>query len=757
VKAKSTGAQPDAAVDVSKQAVPMPRSGARSLALNEQESASLGPWFLGPKAENEDELRDLVQQAVDTHCKDRKDYYPGDPVYVTDDMKKLDSYQESLKRLKEKYMELLEKLQGSVPLFSYRYQGHMLWDQTIPAIAGYFAGMLYNQNNVSVEVSPVTTALEKAVGDDLCGMLGYQTEAERQPWGHIACDGTVANMEALWSARNLRYYAIAAAYAIRENKDHLFDKVQDITVSTLEEARPVRLIDAFESSRGVWQLLNLTVENGLALWATLNLPDGSASKSALSDNALEIINSYTVQDLGYQEFFARFLKGRAPNKKDIGPPAVVVVATMHYSWPKAAALLGIGRGNIVTVQVDDRLRADVDDLKSKLSECREKYRPVIATVAVMGSTELGCVDPLADMVTMREAFEKDKTATHRISFPIHADAAWGGYFASMLRSPQRAGEKAPRDTPSVPMSAYALNQFASLPKADSITIDPHKAGFVPYPAGGLCYRDGRQRRLVSVKASYIDSGSDAGVGFFGIEGSKPGAAAAGVWLSHQAIPTDTTGYGRILGQAMFNSKRLYAAIVTLDLHDRPNQDIMVVPVQQLNPLAGMTVDEYREYIYREIVCKENGEISPEAMKVLKELGSDQILIGYAFNRKNAKGELLHTKLSEINAFNQAIADRLNIPLDIAAARGMPPKKDRPDMFVQSSEFSKSLYGPEYIDKMGKRLGATIIDADSVKYLISCTMDPWVTDTATGNFIPTLTKILANVVHSAKPAARGGKR
>ena len=36
-----------------------------------------------------------------------------------------------------------------------------------------------------------------------------------------------------------------------------------------------------------------------------------------------------------------------------------------------------------------------------------------------------------------------------------------------------------------------------LRQADTITMDPHKPTYVPYPAGGLCYRDGRLRHLVT--------------------------------------------------------------------------------------------------------------------------------------------------------------------------------------------------------------------------------------------------------------------
>jgi hypothetical protein len=57
-----------------------------------------------------------------------------------------------------------------------RHQAHMLWDQALPSMIGYFAAMLYNQNNVAAEASPVTTQLEIQVGNDLCKMLGYEVK-----------------------------------------------------------------------------------------------------------------------------------------------------------------------------------------------------------------------------------------------------------------------------------------------------------------------------------------------------------------------------------------------------------------------------------------------------------------------------------------------------------------------------------------------------------------------------------------------------
>ena len=63
---------------------------------------------------------------------------------------------------------------------------------------------------VAFEASPITTLLEKDVGSQMCKMLGYDTYIKPEPgnakpepkkvvsWGHIACDGTIANMESMW-------------------------------------------------------------------------------------------------------------------------------------------------------------------------------------------------------------------------------------------------------------------------------------------------------------------------------------------------------------------------------------------------------------------------------------------------------------------------------------------------------------------------------------------------------------------------------
>lgn len=112
------------------------------------------------------------------------------------------------KRTREvaKSVEKLSELLGahSIPFWSPRYQAHMCMDMNMPALLGYFATMLYNPNNVAFEASPLSTLAEIEVGEQLCEMFGYNTDEEQREqdgptgWGHVACDGTVANLKSMW-------------------------------------------------------------------------------------------------------------------------------------------------------------------------------------------------------------------------------------------------------------------------------------------------------------------------------------------------------------------------------------------------------------------------------------------------------------------------------------------------------------------------------------------------------------------------------
>ena len=85
----------------------------------------------------------------------------------------------------------------------------------MPANLGYMAAMLYNQNNCASESSPVTSKYEMEVGKDLCVMLGYDRD---RCMGHLTAGGSVANIEAIWAGRNVKYFPLGLQEALLKDK-----------------------------------------------------------------------------------------------------------------------------------------------------------------------------------------------------------------------------------------------------------------------------------------------------------------------------------------------------------------------------------------------------------------------------------------------------------------------------------------------------------------------------------------------------------
>jgi glutamate/tyrosine decarboxylase-like PLP-dependent enzyme len=366
----------------------------------------------------------------------------------------------------------------------------MLWDQALPAVIGYFGAMLYNQNNVAAEASPLTTHLEIEVGNDLCRMLGFTVPSSWPPpagliapWGHITCDGSVANIEALWASRNAKFFAFALREALRH--DPRLRAAHALQVRLLDGSSTT-LIDIDDP----WVLLNLKIDDVVPLPQAIK--DSFGIDASITNAAL---SSYSVQNIGLIDFYNMILPSQ------IRAPVVIVPATRHYSWPKAATLLGLGQNQVKKIHVDLHARMNMEHLKTTLSRCLEDNIPVVAVVAVIGSTEESAVDPLGDILAIRAEFRQ-----LGFDFAIHCDAAWGGYFNSIRTAHPGAAAPAPSASPAMstsstsrlafleevprfPMSKYVNAQYAALKDADSITVDPHKAGYVPYPAGAVSYRN----------------------------------------------------------------------------------------------------------------------------------------------------------------------------------------------------------------------------------------------------------------------------
>ena len=540
-------------------------------------------WFLGPRAENAELLERLVVESLRDHVFWRRNYHPEDGFAIREMDKRQQGYEETVATLTQELMGLLAELKRDVPFFSGRYKGHMIGEQTIASQIGYFATMLYNPNNIAIEISPVTTRLELEVAGQLARMIGYDPS---RSWGHLTSGGTIANFEALWLARGVRYLAVAAAGAAGELGLDLPVRLPGGTTAPIAEL-------------ALWELLNVTNQDTLDLWERL-------WQSAPRPEVQRALTNHSLAAIGYQEYSRRLAL-------DYGDPlpagVVLVAATAHYSWEKIVRALGIGSNQLVHLPLDQFYRMDPDALWERVTTLARHRQPILALVSVCGTTEESAVDRLDQVLQVRARAERELGAT----FHVHSDACYGGYAAAVTRRADGTRRTAAEIRESVGTdwpSEDWVRAVEALSQADSVTVDPHKMGYVPYAAGAILVRDGRTRHLVATDPPYLSPAegpapdTERFLGRYILEGSKPGAAAAAVWLSHKVIPLDERGYGYLIERTVAGAHRFHSALAGSDL--APFRAVML-PVPDINIVCYLlchpslttlrAVNEFNERVY----------------------------------------------------------------------------------------------------------------------------------------------------------------
>lgn len=555
----------------------------------------LASLFLGPHAENAAYWEKAIATVFQDYVYWRKNYYSKDGnVMSAADYEKGDRFYREFSLSLE---AMLNDLKQSFPFHSPRYMGHMLSEQTLPAVMGYFATMLYNPNNVTEEAAPVTVEKELDFGKRVCQMLGYSASG----WAHLCSGGSAANLEALWAARQSQFFPLVLRDVCRKNGwlDFMI-KLPNYrltnTTTALCDCSDRQLLH-LHPSESLFMLKNLS--NYLHKKMHMAYKD---AKNLIARDAAA--SAYNIRTNGYAAVLAKVgLK-----------PVIFVSQSAHYSIKKAANLLGYGEAAIRPIPTTDKFRIDISALKALLDNVAEDEY-IAAVIAVFGTTEEGAIDPVHRVKWLRDSLAEEKNR----SFWLHVDAAWGGYFAVMKNETpfaphdqvemdekdffQRVDQYIARvdvsetyeisfnaDFPNYrenykkPKKLVSWNDrevFAAmfaLSDADSITVDPHKMGYIPYPAGLIAFKNRRIVYLLKEHASYIgtdseyfspEEGGDADLAFFlkddafpipqigayTLEGSRPGAAAMACWFASEVIPLDIKNHGKIIRTTVLNARR----------------------------------------------------------------------------------------------------------------------------------------------------------------------------------------------------------
>jgi glutamate/tyrosine decarboxylase-like PLP-dependent enzyme len=321
---------------------------------------------------------------------------------------------------------LAERLVNTYPYGDAHYVGQMLKPPHPLAWAAYATAMLLNPNNHALDGGPATAEMEKQAVAAIAAMFGYDEHI-----GHLTSSGTIANLEALWVARERR-------------------------------------------------------------------PDA----------------------------------------------AIVFGENAHYTHARMCQVLGV---RAEQVEQDAHGRIDLDALEARL-----RAGGVGTVVATLGTTSLGAIDPIEEIVGL----------CSRHGARLHVDAAYGGFFATLADAAEPGVER---------------TSFAALRAADSIVVDPHKHGLQPYGCGCVLFADPAVAHLYTHDSPYTYFTSrERHLGEISLECSRAGAAAAALWTTLEALPLTRAGLGSHLAASRAAAQRLAAALsdAGLDLVVAPELDIV---------------------------------------------------------------------------------------------------------------------------------------------------------------------------------------
>jgi len=190
-------------------------------------------------------------------------------------------------------------------------------------------------------------------------------------------------------------------------------------------------------------------------------------------------------------------------------PGKTIVASeqAHYTHQRISAVLKLP---FASVSTDAAGCMNVDALEALLN------RSGVGTVVVtLGTTAMGAVDPLDEILKLRSLYP----------FRIHVDAAYGGYF----RLASNLGAEAAR----------ALERIGEV---DSIVVDPHKHGLQPYGCGCVLFRDPAVGRWYRHDSPYTYfTSQELHLGEISLECSRAGAAAVALWATQRLLPLERGG------------------------------------------------------------------------------------------------------------------------------------------------------------------------------------------------------------------------
>ena len=220
-----------------------------------------------------------------------------------------------------------------------------------------------------------------------------------------------------------------------------------------------------------------------------------------------------------------------------GKEKVAFPRSAHFSVMKAVRLLNM---EPVVIDLDDNYRMSVDSLEDNLDD------DVSLVFAVAGTTELGMVDPIEEIASVKG------------EIPMHVDAAFGGFVLPFLEDMEMLPD-------------WVGKWDFRVDGVTSMSTDPHKMGLSTIPGGCLLYRDVLSLDRLSVDSPYLTSKNA-----YTLAGTRDSGSVAACYAAMNHLGRE--GYKRVVDMCMSNTGYLKKRLEELSLEPLldPLMNILVV-------------------------------------------------------------------------------------------------------------------------------------------------------------------------------------
>jgi glutamate decarboxylase len=325
------------------------------------------------------------------------------------------------------------------------------------------------------------------------------------------------------------------------------------------------------------------------------------------------------------EFLGIEKEGLAAALNFYGYKGSVIIGSelMHFSFDKAADLMGISTQGLIRIPVDSNNRVDVQALRQAVIDCQKQNLHIIAIVGIAGTTDSGSVDSLEDIAEIAQE--------NNVHF--HVDAAWGG---------------------PVIFSQQHRHKLAGIERADSVTIDGHKQLYLPMGIGMVFFREPHIASSIEKQASYTMRKGSFDLGKRALEGSRPGMSL----FLHAALNLiGLKGYEFLIDEGIRKTQYMASRISAM-----PEFELLV------EPDTNLLIYRYIPEPLREVVTKKQLTETDNQLvnKFNEKLQKNQRQIGRTFISRTTKTITNFGKETPVVAMRAVLANPLTTEEDIDA-------------------------------------------------------------------------------------------